>query len=546
MSDVVFRNGAVWTGLPGAVATAVAVRSGRIVAAGSDDEITALSGPTTTVVDLAGRTLAPGLIDAHTHFLSGGLQLSGVKLRDAHSRGDFRERIRSYAGKLPAGTWITGGEWDHEMWGGSLPTRAWVDDVSPDHPVFVQRLDLHMALANTRALEVAGVDAGAGGTPDPAGGSIVRDPQSGEATGVLKDEAMKLVGRVIPEATDADLDLALAAASEYALSLGLTQVHDMGSLTRPGLSWTQLDAYRRARAGGRLPLRVYAAVPMSDHERLAQFISEHGRGDRRLWWGAVKAFVDGSLGSSTAWFQQPYADEPATSGLTVTDLGELGSWIEASDEAGLHVIVHAIGDRANDWLLESYARVAAQNGPRDRRFRIEHAQHLSRRALPCFGAQGVIASMQPYHAADDGRWAARRLGKERLEGAFRWRSLLDAGARVAFGSDWTVAPLDPLTGIDAAVNRRTLDGAHPSGWTPQERVSLKQALSGYTSGAAYSGYCEDRVGTIAEGKLADLVVFSENIFDLNPSELSDVQVDMTVVEGEIVFERDSVSPGVKN
>ena len=542
-ADLLFRNGPVWTGTSGAPATAVAVRSGRIVAVGSDDEIDALLGPATVVVDLRGRTLAPGLVDAHTHFLSGGLQLAGVKLRDARSRDELRERIRAFAKKLPADTWITGGEWDHEMWGGALPTRAWIDDVVPEHPVFVHRLDLHMALASTKALELAGVDISAGGTPDPVGGTIVRDPESGEATGVLKDEAMKLVGRVLPDATEGELDRALDAAAEYALSLGLTQVHDMGSLTRPGLGWTQLEAYRRAHAECRLPLRVYAAVPMSDHLGLTEFVSENGRGDERLWWGAVKAFVDGSLGSSTAWFHEPYSDEPSTAGLTVTDLEQLESWIATSDAAGLHVIVHAIGDRANDWLLDAYETVAAANGPRDRRFRIEHAQHLSPETHKRFGAQQVVASMQPYHAADDGRWAARRLGVERLQGAFGWRSLLDTGAPMAFGSDWTVAPLDPLTGVDAAVNRRTLDGAHPGGWTPGERISLDQTLRAYTAGAAYAGFCEDRVGAISNGMLADLVVFSENLFELNPLDLSDVQVDMTAVEGEIVFERDRASSG---
>jgi predicted amidohydrolase YtcJ len=527
--DLVLRDGVVWTGVEGReTAEAVAISEGRIVAVGSNSTIDPLSDDSTRVVQLAGRAVTPGFIDAHTHFVSGGFQLSSIDLRDADTPEEFADRIESFAAGAPPGTWITGGGWDHELWGGELPQRRWIDARTPDHPVFVQRLDIHMALANRVALQAAGVTSA---TEDPPGGSIVRD-EHGEPTGILKDEAMDLVLRVMPTRTERQLDEALDAAAHHALSLGVTQIHDMGS-------WANLATYQRAQTQGRLPLRVYSVVPMRDWERMRDYVAEHGVGGDRLWWGAVKAFVDGSLGSTTAWFHEPYSDAPDSTGLVVTDPSDLSRWILGADAAGLHVIVHAIGDRANDWLLDTYAGVATTNGDRDRRFRIEHAQHLTADAISRFAEQGVIASMQPFHAADDGRWAEKRVGAERIRTTYPFRSLLDAGATLAFGSDWTVAPLDPIVGIDAAVSRRTLDGMHPEGWIPEQRIPLEDTLRAYTSGAARSGFMEDRVGTVENGKLADLVVLSRDVFAMDPHDLGDVRVDITIVDGQVAYERPS-------
>ena len=528
MADLVLRDGVVWTGVLDADrAEAVAVKDGAILAVGSNAEIDAFVSDETTVISLHGRTLTPGFIDAHTHFIAGGFQLASVDLRDADSPDEFARRISEFANSVPAGTWITGGDWDHEMWGGELPRTDWIDAVTPNHPVFVQRLDGHMALANTLALQAGGVTAE---TEDPAGGAIDRD-DSGAPAGVLKDEAMNFVYAAMPISSDEELDRALQTAAEHALSLGVTQIHDMA------YDWIGLETYQRAHASGGLPLRVYSVVPMATWDRMRDYVAENGRGDDRLWWGGLKAFVDGSLGSTTAWFYDAYDDEPETAGLMTTDTTELASWIRSSDEAGLHVIVHAIGDKANDWLLDVYESVIRDHGSRDRRFRIEHAQHLSPGALGRFADLNVIASMQPYHAADDGRWAQKRIGPERIKTTYAFRSLLDAGATVAFGSDWTVAPLDPVAGIDAAVTRRTLDGANPNGWIPQERISLEESLTAYTSAAARSGYMEDRVGTIERGKLADLAVLSGDIFLMEEKELRSVRVDLTVVDGEVVYER---------
>lgn len=535
--DMILVGGPVWTGASpeeGAAGpdhetpTGVAIRGDRIEAVGSAEEIEALAGPDTRRIDLNGRTLLPGFMDSHTHFIDGGFELASVHLRDASTPQEFVRRIAERARSRP-GEWILGGQWDHQLWGGELPRREWIDSVTPGTPVFVNRLDGHMGLANTEALEAAGVDAD---TPTPPGGEIVRD-ERGRPTGVLKNGAQTLVREAIPPPTEEEMDRALQSAAEHALSLGITHVVDVGSDRN---SWASLETYRRARARGELPLRVYAAVPLSEWERLAAYVADEGRGDDRLWWGGLKAYVDGSLGSSTAWFHEPYLGEPGNTGLVVNDTVDLARWIVRADSAELHVAVHAIGTRANDWLLDAFARARDRNGPRDRRFRIEHAQHLTREAIRQIGQEGVIASMQPYHAIDDGRWAEDRIGPERIRTTYAFRSLLDAGARLAFGSDWTVAPLDPIEGLYAAVTRRTIDRANPGGWVPEEKIALEEALRAYTAGTAYASFREGELGRVEPGYRADLVVLSRDLFSVEPEEIREVTVEMTLVDGEVVYE----------
>jgi predicted amidohydrolase YtcJ len=531
MADLILTGGLVWDGLDTDDTrenepSAVAVADGKVLAVGADEEIEALAGPTTDRIVLDGRRLVPGFIDAHTHFVEGGFELASVQLRDADTPAEFVRRIGEFAASHPD-DWMIGGLWDHEAWGGELPRRDWIDSVTPNTPVLVGRLDAHMWLANSHALELAGVTPD---TPDPPGGTIVRYPD-GRPTGVLKDAAAGLVNRVMPARSETALDGALQAAIQHAVERGVTMTADMGY-------WEGLETYRRALARGDLPIRVYSVVQIDGWARMRAFVEEHGRGDHRLFWGGVKAFVDGSLGSTTAWFYDPYVDEPETAGLMVSDTAELRKAIIEADAAGLQVIVHAIGDRANDWLLDVYAEARALNGERDRRPRIEHAQHLSAAAIPRFGSEGVIPSMQPYHAADDGRWAVRRIGPERIKRTYVFRDLIDAGAVTAFGSDWTVALIDPLLGIHAAVTRRTLDGANPDGWLPEQKISVTEAVVGYTTGAAYSCFMEDYLGTLEPGKYADLVVLSDDIFTIDPVEIENVQVDLTVVEGEVVYRRE--------
>jgi predicted amidohydrolase YtcJ len=530
VADMILTGGLVWTGPDAVVSgvgapTALAVADGRILAVGTDVEIAAYAGPGTEQIDLGGRRVVPGFMDAHTHFLAGGFELASVQLRDARTPTEFSRRIAEFASQH-SGEWVLGGTWDHELWGGELPRRDWIDSLTPESPVFVTRLDGHMSLANSRALELAGVTAE---TPDPPGGTIVRYP-GGEPTGILKDAAQGLVEGAVPDRTQEELDRALEAASQHALERGVTSITDMGT-------WDGFATYLRARQRDRLPLRVYAVVPLVTRSRLAQYVEEHGRGDDLLFWGGLKGFVDGSLGSTTAWFYQPYEDEPGTTGLMVTDTAELRAAILDGDQAGLQVIVHAIGDRANDWLLDVYDEARRIHGERDRRFRIEHAQHLSPAAVGQFGAQDIIPSMQPYHAIDDGRWAVKRIGPERIKLTYAFRDLLDAEAPLAFGSDWTVAPIDPLLGICAAVTRRTIDGANPGGWVPEQKISVAEAVAAYTVASAYACYMEDKLGTLERGKYADLVVLSDDIFVIDPVEIENVKVDLTLVDGAVVFER---------
>jgi predicted amidohydrolase YtcJ len=506
--------------------SAIAVSNGRITAVGTDQEILRFAGSGTRRIDLGGRRVVPGLIDSHTHFISGGFELAGVQLRDAATPGEFARRIGEFATAHP-GEWVTGGTWDHELWGGELPKRGWIDSLTGDTPVFVSRLDGHMGLANSRALALAGVTAA---TPDPAGGTIVRDA-SGEPTGVLKDEAQSLVFAVMPDPSEAELDRALDAAVAHALERGVTMVGDMGT-------WSGLETYRRAAAAGRLPLRVYSVLPIATWQRLADYVEREGTGNDRLFWGGVKGFVDGSLGSTTAWFYQPYDDDPTTTGLMVTDTAELRRTVLAADAAGFQLVVHAIGDRANDWLLDVFAEAQRQNGTRDRRPRIEHAQHLTPASIRRIASEGVVVSMQPYHVIDDGRWAEKRIGAERIRWTYPFRDLLDAGAHVAFGSDWTVAPIDPILGIYAAVTRRTTDGANPEGWVPEQKITVEEALSAYTRGSAYAVHREGVLGSLEPGKLADLVVLSDDILTIDPLEIERVRVDLTMVDGKVVFERE--------
>ncbi|MBT8395826.1 MAG: amidohydrolase [Gemmatimonadetes bacterium] len=510
------------------MAEALAVKGGFVQAVGTNREVRALRGGDTETVRLRGRMLVPGFIDSHTHFIPGGFQLSSVDLRDADSRDEFGRRILDFASGLEEGQWVTGGDWDHEMWGGELPHKDWIDAATLTKPVLVSRLDGHMALANSLALELAGITAS---TPVPSGGEIVLDPETGEPTGILKDEAMALVSAVMPEPSEEALDRALDDAVEHALSMGVTQTHHMGT-------WADLETFRRAHADGRLKMRVYSVVPISTWERLEAWVNENGRGDDQLWWGGLKGFVDGSLGSTTAWFYDPYEDDPSTSGLLTTDTASLRAWALAGDAAGLQLLIHAIGDQANDWLLDLYEQAIEENGPRDRRFRIEHAQHLSETAFPRFADLGVVPAMQPYHAIDDGRWAGKRIGSERVKTTYAFQSLLEAGADLSFGSDWTVAPMDVMSGIYAALTRRTLDGANPDGWVPEEKISLEVALTAYTWGSAYAGFAEDRFGQLVPGKYADLVVLSQDLFQVDPVEIPTVQVEMTVVGGEISYRKE--------
>ena len=525
--SLVVVNARVWTGDPRRPwADGIAVRGDRIAAVGSSAEIRKLAGAEARLIDARGGMVVPGFVDAHVHFVDGGFRLSSVQLRDARTPAEFVRRIRDFAATVPPGTWIQGGDWDHEQWGGELPTRAWIDSVTPAHPVWVNRLDGHMALANSVALRAAGIGDSVAAVQ---GGTVVRDA-AGAPTGVLKDNAMDLVWRVVPDAPAELEDRALDAAMRHVAEQGVTSVHNMGS-------WRDLATFERAHAAGRLRTRIYAAVPLASWQRLRDTVQARGRGDAWLRIGALKGFADGSLGSHTAAFLEPFTDQPADRGFFVTTPDTLYEWTKGADAAGLHVLVHAIGDRAIRAQLDVFERVAREHGARDRRFRIEHAQHVAPADLPRFARLGVVASMQPYHAIDDGRWADRVIGAERSRTTYAFRSLLDARATVAFGSDWFVAPPTPLEGIYAAVTRRTLDDRHPGGWVPEQRITVEEALRAYTSAAAYAAFEEEETGTLERGKLADFVLLDRDLTRIPPETIRDARVVMTLVGGRVVHER---------
>ena len=524
-ASVAITDARIWTGdADNPWAEAMAIMGDRIEVVGSNADIAPFIGETTTVID-GGALVVPGFIDTHVHFLDGGEALESVQLRDVTSREQFRQRFADYVTTIDPGEWILGGTWDHEAWGGELPTRDWIDDLTPENPVFVSRLDGHMALANSLALSAGGVDAD---SPDVPGGEIVRDAD-GRPTGVLKDNSMTPVFSAIPPSSQARRDRQLQAALDYLASNGVTTVHDMGS-------FENVQVFRRAHKRQALTVRIYAAVPLSEWRELSVDVVANGRGDEWLTTGVLKGFMDGSLGSHTAAMLEPFSDAPDDRGMLINPLDDMRDWILNADRAGLHVVVHAIGDKAIRDLLDIYLDVVDEAGPRDRRFRMEHAQHIHPEDIPRFAAQDVIASMQPYHAIDDGRWAERVIGAERAETTYAFRSLIDSGARVAFGSDWYVAPASPILGIHAAVTRQTIDDANPDGWVPEQKVTVEEALRAYTVEGAYASFDEDNRGQLKSGMLADFVVLDRDLTSIEVNDIAATQVLRTVVGGVTVFD----------
>ncbi len=529
-ADVAFVNGRFYTvDRANPRAEAVAVLHGRIVAAGNAAAVKPWIGPATRVIDLAGKFALPGFIDDHTHFTSGGFQLLGVDLRPARSQREFADRLRQHAAKLTKGEWITGGDWDDQAWTPpELPRKELIDTVTPANPVLVSRYDGHMALANSLALKLAGITRA---TKDVPGGTIVRDPATGEPTGMLKDAAMGLVYRVIPPPADEQLLRATRAALAEARRVGLTSIQDMSDER-------DLWAYQALLERGELTARFYCRTPLPRWREVARVGLRANFGGDWIRIGSLKGFMDGSLGSTTAVFFEPYTDAPNTSGIfnsMAIPLEKMEKMIVEADRAGLQLSIHAIGDRANSVLLDMFEKAVAQNGPRDRRFRIEHAQHIHPRDFARFAKLGVIASVQPYHAIDDGRWADKRIGPERSKTTYAFRTFIDSGVKLAFGSDWSVAPLDPLLGIYAAVTRATLDDKRPTGWVPEQKINVAEAIAGYTTGAAYAAFEENQKGSLTPGKLADIVVLSDDLFAIPPERIRDVKVMMTIVGGRVVY-----------
>jgi predicted amidohydrolase YtcJ len=528
-ADFVIVGAHVWTvDTARPEARALAVRGERIVLVGGDEDVRPLIGPKTRVIEGRGRLVLPGLHDGHTHFINSGREVGQLDLKDAATAEEFGRRIAEYARTKPPGAWITGGNWDHDKFpDGQLPTAELIDRYVSDRPVFVTRYDGHMSVGNTMALRAGGVSAE---TADPEGGAIVRKPGGRDPAGVLKDAAIPLVARSIPEPSAAEWAAAARQAFAEARRLGLTTIHDMLE------GQAHLRAYDTVRAEGGQTARIYGRWPIADWQWLAERVRKQGVGDDLFTLRSVKGFADGSIGSSTALFFQPYADDPRNVGLPSDHKDELVEWGLAADAAGLQLSLHAIGDRAISDVLDLFDRLARTNGPRDRRPRVEHDQHTRPRDFARHAPLGAIASVQPYHAIDDGRFLEKRIGRERSLSTYAFRSFLDHGVRLAFGSDWPVAPLDPLLGLDAAVNRRTLDGKHPGGWFPEQKVTLAQAVRAYTLDAAYAAFLDDRTGSLTPGKYADLVVLDTDLFAVPADRIKGAKVDLTMLAGRVVYE----------
>jgi predicted amidohydrolase YtcJ len=536
-ADLIVSNAKVWTvdsSLP--EAQAVAVLGDRIVAVGSNSDVAPWRGSRTRVIDARGKLLLPGFIDAHVHFVSGGSQLNAVQLNDATSAEEFTRRIAERARHTAKDQWILNGDWDETKWTPArLPTKDLIDPATPDTPVLVSRYDGHMVLANSVALRLAGITSQ---TPDPAGGEIVRDAQ-GNPTGALKDAAQDAILKVVPPLSHQLRLEAVKLALVHAASLGVTSVQDMNP------DYADIAVYSELLQKGELTTRIYAAPLITNVDDQAKLGIRHAFGGPYLQIGAVKAYADGSLGSATAYFFQPFTDQPGGHGLLSSQMQPLSLMRDRmmkADATGLQICTHAIGDRGISTILDLYSDIEQAHGNLDRRWRIEHAQHVSEKDFDRFARLHVIASVQPYHAIDDGRWAEKRIGHDRASRTYAFRTFLNHGVRLAFGTDWDVAPLNPMLGLYAAVTRATLDGKNPDGWFPEQKLTVYEAVQAYTMGSAYAEFQEKEKGSITPGKLADMVLLSDDIFSIVPEKIREVKVVETIVGGTIVWDQSKKQP----
>jgi predicted amidohydrolase YtcJ len=531
-ADTIITNARVYTvDANQPTAEAVAIVGDRIVGVGSNAEIDAWRADKTIVIDARGHLLLPGFNDAHVHFIPGGMQLDSINLREAATPEAFRNLVAERVKKSPKGEWITGGDWDEQKWSpATLPTKELIDSVSPDTPVFVTRYDGHISLVNSYALKLAGITAK---TKAPVGGEIVRD-KKGNPTGVLKDAAQALVFGKIPALTHEERRRAAKRALAHAASLGVTSVQDMNP------DYADIAVYSELAEKGELTTRVYAAPMLEGWSDFAKIGVRRAWGSPYLRFGAMKTYADGSLGATTAYFFQPYTDAPDTRGLLSDELHPISQERERlikADAANLQICAHAIGDEAISTMLDLFTDVVKVNGPGERRWRIEHSQHMAEKDFKRYAELGVIASVQPYHAIDDGRFAEKRIGSDRIKRTYAFRTFLDNHVRLAFGTDWTVAPLSPMWTIYAAVTRATLDGKNPDGWVPEQKLKVSEAVEAYTMGSAYAEFQENVKGSITPGKFADMVLLGDDIFKLQPAAIKDVQVEMTMVGGKIAYKR---------
>ncbi len=530
MADLIILNGTVWTAdKKHPRAEALAVKGDKIIAVGSSREIIKKKNKETTLIELKGESVLPGFIDCHTHFIEGALSLSNVNLRKAASRQEFVSTVKKSISKAAQGKWILNGNWNEQNFDvPELPHKEWIDGISSQNPVCLTRHDQHMILANNRALKMADITKD---TPSPPGGEIQKDKTTGEPTGILKDSAMELVMKNIPEPSMNDKMLAVEKAQKYAAEVGVTSLHDMEYSSN-------LPVYQELLKKNKLDVRIMIYLPIIESELFSKLKIKTPFGNKFIKIGGLKGFIDGSLGSSTALFFEPYEDDSANKGIFSQQMfpeGTMEDRIVTADRNQVQVAIHAIGDRANHMVLDMFEKANSKNQKYDRRWRIEHAQHIIPEDIQRFSDLNVIASVQPYHLAFDGSWAENKIGKRRSRYTYALKSLINNGVKLAFGTDWPVVPLNPLEGIQTAVTRQTKGGSHSQGWIPEEKISLEDALRAYTINGAYTEYSENVKGSIEPGKLADIAVLSKNVFEAPLREIAGIKVNMTIFDGKILY-----------
>jgi predicted amidohydrolase YtcJ len=525
-------NGDVWTGDSHHPKTeAIAISDDIILFTGSNEEIKALIDENTKIIDAKGQFICPGFIDSHIHFIMGGERLNSVNLKDAQTKEEFISRLGEFAKTKKKGEWITGGDWDHMNWGGELPDRFMIDEVTIDNPVWLGRHEGHTYLANTQALKLAGL---LGKQIEEIEGGTVVKTSDNQLTGIFKDNALKLVFNAIPVATDEENAKFLESSMDYVIQHGVTSIHHMTEPIERNRGGNPKDSelYEKFDREGKLRTRVYVATPIQYLKDLKNKLDCSKNDSKMLRFGSLKGYIDGSLGSHSCCMFDAFKDTPSYKGDMVNTLDDLYKWIKEADEYGFQVFIHGIGDLGIHNMLNIFEKVVKENGVKDRRWRIEHSQHIADNDICRFNKLGVIASVQPYHLIDDGRFIEAILGQERVKGSYAFRSLLDNGAILAFGSDWFVAPPVPLLTIHAAVNR-TLEREEV--FNPSEKVTVEEALIASTYAAAYSVHEENIKGSITKGKLADIVILDNNLFSIHPMKIKDVKVNMTILGGKIVW-----------
>jgi predicted amidohydrolase YtcJ len=524
----IYRNGRIYTNDPASPwAEAMLVRGEEILAVGDDDEVSALADAGAKTVDLEKHFVMPGFNDAHVHIAGAGEDWIAVRLNGVKSVAELQKRLAEGAAQHKEGEWIRGSGWDHTFWPDKkFPNRQQLDEVSPKNPVILTHISGHVAVANSLALQLAGINKT---TPNPAGGEIERDA-AGEATGMLKEgAAMGLVDSKIPppsmEQRRRGIELALADVAQH----GVTSVQDNSA-------WEDFLTYRAIKNDGKLSVRITEWLPFAAPlGKLEQMRRDGGTTDPWLRTGALKMVTDGALGSRTAAMLAPYSDDPSTSGIMTIEPEKLRALAIERDKAGFQLNFHAIGDRANHIALDVFEAAAKANGPRDRRDRIEHAQVVAASDFPRFARLQVIASMQPSHQTSDMRWAEQRVGPERIKGAYAWATMEKFGIRLAFGTDYDVEPITPFRGLYACVTRELPTGGPQGGWQPQEKISLDDCIRAYTGGSAYGEFMEGKKGELKAGEFADFIVLSKDLTKVEPSEYVGTKVLRTVVGGRTVY-----------